>query len=187
LNAAISAAPNSFVTLTRRADDLILRDVVADDLPIFFTQQLDPEANHMAAFTVKEPAEREAFDARWRRMLCDPSIRAKTIVQRGEVVGSVMSYEEDGKPEVTYWIGREFWGRGIAARALEKFLREVNQARPIYARVAADHLRSRRVLEKCGFEVSETARGFANARGMEIEELLLKLQDLDGRTQSAPA
>jgi RimJ/RimL family protein N-acetyltransferase len=168
-------------------DDLVLRDVAPDDLPIFFNQQLEPEANHMAAFTVKEPADREAFDARWRRMLRDPTIRAKTIVQRGEVVGSVMSYEDEGKREVTYWIGREFWGHGIATRALCEFLRQVNQARPIYARVAADHLRSRRVLEKCGFEIVETGRGFANARGMEIEELLLRLQETRGETQSMPA
>ena len=31
--------------------DLVLRDVVEDDLPLFFDYQLDPGANHMAAFT----------------------------------------------------------------------------------------------------------------------------------------
>ncbi len=29
---------------------VVLRDVIASDLPIFFEQQLDPVANQMAAF-----------------------------------------------------------------------------------------------------------------------------------------
>ncbi|MGH2618421.1 MAG: GNAT family N-acetyltransferase, partial [Thermomicrobiales bacterium] len=40
-----------------------LRDVTEDDLPIFFEQQLDPLASHMAAFAVRDPADRAAFMA----------------------------------------------------------------------------------------------------------------------------
>jgi RimJ/RimL family protein N-acetyltransferase len=47
--------------------------------------------------------------------------------------------------------------------------------RPLHARVAADNPASRRVLEKCGFVVSGHDRGFANARGEEIDELVLTL------------
>jgi RimJ/RimL family protein N-acetyltransferase len=45
----------------------------------------------------------------------------------------------------------------------------------MYARVAQDNLGSRRILEKCGFQVIGETKGFANARGQEIEELLLVL------------
>jgi hypothetical protein len=38
--------------------DVRLRDVMEDDLPLFFEQQLDPEANRMAAFA---PRDRDAF------------------------------------------------------------------------------------------------------------------------------
>ena len=48
--------------------------------------------------------------------------------------------------------------------------------RPIYARVAKDNVGSRRVLEKCGFQVIGESTGYANARGEEVEELLLELQ-----------
>jgi hypothetical protein len=41
----------------------ILREVLDSDLPIFFEQQLDPDAIHMAAFTAKDPADRKAFNA----------------------------------------------------------------------------------------------------------------------------
>jgi len=49
--------------------DLLLRDVVEDDLSIFFEQQLDPEANSMAAFTAKDPTNRGAFTEHWCRIL----------------------------------------------------------------------------------------------------------------------
>jgi RimJ/RimL family protein N-acetyltransferase len=156
--------------------DLVMRDVIEDDLAIFFEQQLDPEANYMAAFTAKDPTNREAFTAHWRRILADATVIIKTIVCAGQVVGSVLSYEEAGKPEVSYWFGREYWGKGFATQALSDFLAHGNQARPIYARIAKDNLGSRRVLEKCGFTMIGEARGFANARGEEIEELLLELR-----------
>jgi RimJ/RimL family protein N-acetyltransferase len=59
---------------------------------------------------------------------------------------------------------------------LQAFLAHTNKRRPIYARVAKDNLGSRRVLEKCGFTVINESTGFANARGQEIEELLLELR-----------
>jgi RimJ/RimL family protein N-acetyltransferase len=162
---------------------LCLREVVDDDLPLFFGFQLDPDANFIAAFTAKDPTDREAFTAHWNRILADPATINRTIVCDGQVVGSVSSYEESGKPEVTYWIGRAHWGKGIATRALTAFLAQANTTRPIYARVARDNLGSRRILEKCGFQVIGETTGFANARGGEIAELLLELpaNEKDGR------
>lgn len=157
-------------------NELLLRDVLNDDLAIFFVHQLDEEANYMAAFTAKDPANHEAFLAHWHKILTDETVIIRTILFNGEVAGSVSSYEEEGKPEVTYWLGKNYWGKGIATRALAAFLAQHNTARPIYARVAKDNPGSRRVLEKCGFKVIDESKGFANARGQEIEELLLILQ-----------
>ena len=156
-------------------DNLCLREVVDDDLPLFFDFQLDPDANYMAAFTAKDPTDLEAFAAHWQSIMVDPTTINRTIVCDGQVVGSVASYEESGRPEVTYWIGKAYWGRGIGTWALTAFLVQANTARPIYARVAKDNLGSRRILEKCGFQVISETRGFANARGEEIDELLLEL------------
>src|SRR5215204_6195418 len=101
---------------------LLLRDVLPDDLPIFFKHQLDQESNHMAAFTARDPTDREAFMAHWHKILGIDTCIIKTILFNEQVVGSVSSYEEEGKPEVTYWIGREYWGKGIATRALKELL-----------------------------------------------------------------
>ena len=159
------------------ADELLLRNVVNDDLPIFFAHQLDPEANMMAAFTAKDPTDQAAFMAHWHRNLANPTNIIQTILYHGQVAGSVSSYKEEGKPEVTYWLGKEYWGKGIATWALSTFLAHHNPTRPIYARVAKDNPGSRRVLEKCGFTVIGESTGFANARGQEIEELLLELAE----------
>ncbi len=158
--------------------DLILRDVVEDDLATFFVQQLDPDANTMAAFTTKDPSNRDTFTAHWNRIRRDPTVIIKTIVVAGEIVGYVSSYEEDGQPEVTYWLGKAYWGQGIATRALAAFLETANTTRPIHARVAQDNRGSLRVLQKCGFVVKGEALGFANARGHDVSEYLLTLDTI---------
>src|ERR1700730_10727135 len=48
-------------TPTPETYEVLLRDVMSSDLPIFFEQQLDSDANHMAAFTAKDPTDRDAF------------------------------------------------------------------------------------------------------------------------------
>ncbi|HEY5731760.1 MAG TPA: GNAT family N-acetyltransferase [Anaerolineales bacterium] len=159
-------------------NELLLRDVVNDDLPIFFEQQLNKEANYMAAFTAKDPTNQEAFTAHWHRILADETVIIKTIIFDGQVAGSVLSYEDEGKPEITYWLGKEYWGKGIATWAVKEFLAYTKKTRLIYARVAKDNLGSRRVLEKCGFTIISESKGFANARGQEIEELLLELGEI---------
>jgi RimJ/RimL family protein N-acetyltransferase len=158
-------------------NDLYLRDVIQDDLPIFFEHQKDPEANYMAAFTSKDPTDREAFTSHWNKILAQPTVIVKTIVYDERVAGSVLSYETSGKPEVSYWIGKEYWGKGIATRALTEFLEHVNKTRPIYARSAKDNAGSLRVLEKCGFTITGEDKGFANARREEVEEFILTLTD----------
>jgi RimJ/RimL family protein N-acetyltransferase len=152
-----------------------LRDVVDSDLQVFFEQQREPEGVAMAAFTVKDPADRLAFEAHWSTIRADRSIAIKTIVADGRVAGHVSAYGPPSEREVTYWLGKEFWGRGLASEALAAFLLIVAE-RPLYARAAKDNLASLRVLQKCGFAVSGYDNGFANARGATIEEVLLKLE-----------
>ena len=156
-------------------DGVRLRDVTEDDLPAFFGQQLDPEANRMAAFTTEDPADRDAFAAHWARLLAAEDIVKKTVLLDGRVAGHVSSFPQDGEREITYWIGKEYWGRGVATRALRDFLRR-EATRPLFARAAKDNVGSIRVLEKCGFEISGEDRGFSNARGEEVEEFVLVLR-----------
>src|SRR5213594_781490 len=132
----------------------------------------------MAAFTARDPTDKDAFAAHWNRILHDDGFVVKIIVSDGHVVGSVAMFvdKELGKPEVTYWIGKEFWGMGLATYALTGFLRDVT-IRPIYGRAAKDNVASIRVLEKCRVRLLGQSKGFANARGEVVEEVILELSD----------
>jgi RimJ/RimL family protein N-acetyltransferase len=167
--------------------DIVLRDVTEDDLAIFFDHQQDPDANWMAAFSAEDPADQAAFAAKWARILTDGTGSAKTIVCGGRVAGNLLCFIApwSGRREVSYWIGRDYWGRGIATAALAAFVRGMAE-RPLYARAASDNLASIRVLEKCGFVRIGRDMGFANARGTDIEEVVLELRASDSGGASTP-
>jgi len=89
-------------------------------------------------------------------------------VAEGQVAGHIACYPEGGNIEATYWLGREFWGKGLATQALNRMLHLVVD-RPIFARAAADNIGSIRVLEKCGFKIIGKNKNFANGRGEDTE------------------
>lgn len=154
--------------------NIVLRDVIASDLDVFFEHERDPQAYQMAAFTAKDPEDRAAFDRHWQKIMADEQVFIQTILLDGEVAGSVATFVAFGEREITYWIGREHWGQGVASRALGLFLERVSE-RPLFARAAKDNQRSIRVLEKNGFRQVGEERGFANARGKEIAEVVFRL------------
>jgi RimJ/RimL family protein N-acetyltransferase len=156
---------------------LTLREVGDEDLPLLFEQWADPVAAHMAAFTAPDHMDRDAFERRWSRLRADETVLTRVIVVDDEVAGTIGSWGDSGEREVTYWIGRSYWGKGIATDALNAFL-AVDRSRPLHAHVASDNVASRRVLEKCGFRVIATERNVAEARSAEIEELVLRLEEL---------
>lgn len=160
-----------------------LREVQPADLDRFFEWQLDSEAGWMAAFVAEDPSDRQAFDAHWERILADPAILKRTILAGAAPVGSIVAYDFMGLPTVGYWIGREFWGRGIATRALAAFL-EIAAVRPLYARVVEDNLGSLRVLQKCGFVIADRERGYAAARRSEVTEIILRLDSAEPGAES---
>ena len=138
-----------------------LREVRGEDLRAFLEHQRDPVAAEVAAFLSRD---RDAFFAHWGRILRDPDVLARAILVDGRVAGNVVSFAVDGRRYVGYWLGRAFWGRGIATEALRRFLR-VEPARPLFASVARTNVGSIRVLEKCGFRpvAEEPAEGGPDA------------------------
>jgi putative acetyltransferase len=151
--------------------DVTLRDVAEADLPILFEHQRDPEALRMAAFPSRDW---EAFTAHWAKILADETVIKKTILFEGAVAGHLGCFERDGEREVGYWIGREYWGKGIATRALSQFLDQF-QERPLVAHVAKHNPGSIRVLEKCGFTHAGEDKEFSTVDGTVVEGVVLKL------------
>jgi RimJ/RimL family protein N-acetyltransferase len=129
---------------------IVLRKVVAADVPLLFAYQQDPEARRIAAVPGRD---REAFEAHWSSIMRDETLIARTILVGDRVVGNVLCFGPTAGREVGYWIAREYWGAGIATHALSAFLSEIVE-RSLYAHVAEHNLGSIRVLEKCGFQRS---------------------------------
>jgi RimJ/RimL family protein N-acetyltransferase len=155
-------------------ESITIRKVEPSDIETFYVHQLDPEAIRMAAFVGRDPKDKAAFDAHWNKILNSSRITQRTIIAEGQVAGYIGCFPHGQDMEVTYWLGREFWGRGLATQALNRMLRLVVD-RPIFARTAADNIRSIRVLQKCGFNIIGTNKGFAKGRGEETDEYILRL------------
>ena len=146
---------------------VMLRAVELEDLEVFYRHQADPAANAMAAFPARD---RTAHATHWRKLLADGSLMVRTVVDDREVVGHVGSFVADGERQVSYWVGREHWGRGVATRALSELVAEIDE-RPLHARVAEHNGASIRVLVKCGFSIVGTHR----EPGDPVTEVLLRL------------
>src|SRR5215217_1182988 len=153
-------------------NNIQLRDVIESDLHIFYEQQLDPEATQMAAFPSRKE---EAFMNHWKnKVLANDAVQVKTILFNGEIAGNIVCFEQLGEREVGYWLGKDFWGKGIATQALQEFLGLI-ETRPLYAHVAKHNIASKRVLEKCGFNVMPEDKFFSKVFGEDIQEYILIL------------
>ena len=154
--------------------EVALRPMHDADLDTPFEQMRDPESVQMAAFTAKDPDDRQAFDAHMAKVRSSPGVILRGVTCDGRLVGSISSFVIDGDTEITYWIDRSVWGQGIASRALAAFLDTV-PTRPLHARAASDNIASLTVLQRAGFRIVGTEISYANARRTEIEETLLQL------------
>ncbi|RNL77727.1 GNAT family N-acetyltransferase [Nocardioides marmorisolisilvae] len=148
-----------------------LRPVEDADLEVFFEHQADPQGVAMAAFPARD---REQFDAHWARLRADPTLVTRTILADGQVAGNIGSWPEDGQQFLGYWIGREWWGLGVATQALALLAGEV-PTRPLCAHVAVHNLGSIRVLEKCGFRRDPGQEAALPVSEDGVEELVLVL------------
>lgn len=128
----------------------------------------------MAAFVNEQWKDRDAYLARWSKLLAD-EVNIRTIVLGDVVVGSISTWKLVDELQISYWVGREFWNRGIATSALRQFLAMVPE-RPLYGRVAFDNIGSASVLVKCGFKRVGEDRFYAHARQQEIAEIIYVLE-----------
>jgi RimJ/RimL family protein N-acetyltransferase len=128
-----------------------LRATTREDLPRLYGFGLEPEA---LAVSGSKPRVWEEFERRWLEMMGDGRATSRVIVMQGEngdeVVGAVNVLVVEGEDALGYWIGREYWGRGIASAAVGLMLADVTR-RPLFATAGASNVASLKVLKKHGF------------------------------------
>ena len=148
-----------------------LRTVEDRDLDVFFEHQADPQAVEMAAFPARD---KDQFAAHWAKVRADETLVVRTILADGMVAGNIGCWQQDGQHLLGYWVGREWWGRGVATQALALLVDEVS-IRPLYAHVAVHNVGSIRVLGKCGFRRDRVQEAEAPASDDGIEEFIFVL------------
>jgi ribosomal-protein-alanine N-acetyltransferase len=131
---------------------------------------------------------RDMFPFPYTRRDADQWIRHATALKHptncaievdGHAVGSVGLIQGEDiysrSAEVGYWVGEEYWGRGLATEATRAFLdyafREFDLCR-IYATVFEDNHASMRVLEKCGLKLEGRRRMAVVKDGKTIDDFL---------------
>ena len=101
------------------------------------------------------------------------------IAVEGEAVGGIgFTVQHDvayRSAEIGYWLGEEFWGRGIASEALvavtEYAFSKYDLCR-IYAHVFEWNRASARVLEKAGYAFEGRLRKSVTKNGQTIDQLM---------------
>lgn len=157
-----------------------LREIDDDDLDALFEMMRDADAIALASFTADDPDDRSAFDAWIARQRDDAGVLCLVVTENGGFAGSIAAFTLDGDREVSYWLARHAWGRGIATEAL-RLLVSREPERPLFARVAAHNAASIAVLEKNGFTEVSRDTAFAPGLGRATEEIVFTLLPaLDG-------
>ena len=114
-----------------RTPEVRLREVRDGDLPAIYAFQNDPDSVAMVGIGTRDRAE---FDAHWARIRADPDTTLRTVTSDDDVAGWAVVFALNGRRMAGYWLGREFWGRGVASAALTLLLAEVGE-RPLWATV----------------------------------------------------
>ena len=151
-----------------------LRPLVASDAEFVFAMMRDPASVAMVGFTIPD-LDRATFDPWFENLRSSPDIRSFAVLDEEALAGVAAVYNLATAPEVTYWIDRAQWGRGIASRALELMVVEV-PVRPLIAGAGADNAASLAVLHRSGFREFTRERAMALGRGVEMEAVRLRLE-----------
>jgi RimJ/RimL family protein N-acetyltransferase len=157
-----------------------LRDVDDDDLDAIFEMMRDPDSVAMAAFTAEDPDDRGGFDAWIARERAAPEVSYAVVTENGGFAGTAAAFTVDGEREVSIWLARHAWGRGVATDALHLLVSREPE-RPLYARAAAHDTGWIAVLTRSGFTEVSRSRVFAPGVGADVEEVVFALVPaLDG-------
>jgi RimJ/RimL family protein N-acetyltransferase len=162
---------------TRR---LALRAPGAQDISRIAQLAGDPDIARMTC-RMPSPFRTEDAEAFVMNVAMQDPRRANTFVIEHEDHGPVgvlgLFHDKDRAPEMGYWIGKPFWGRGLATEAAQGALAWAKgrwSKKAVVAGHFADNPASGRVLEKAGFlYTGETRRQFSRARGAEVDTRMM--------------
>lgn len=154
---------------------LILRPWTENDTESLYNYAKDPAIGPIAGWPPHTSVEnsREII----RDILSAPETYAVVLKETNEPIGSVgimfadgvhSADMQDGDAEIGYWIGVPYWGQGLIPEAVQRLLKRCFVELDV-KRVWCGHydgnIKSRRVMEKCGFKYHLTEEGKTSPLG----------------------
>lgn len=148
---------------------LLLRPWCDDDAPSLYKYACNPSIGPVAGWPPHTSVEnsREVI----RTIFSAPETYAVVLKATGEPVGSVgimfgdgvhSAAMETGDAEIGYWIGQPYWGQGLIPEAVQALLGrcfDTLGVSRVWCGYYDGNIKSRRVMEKCGFVFHHTEHG----------------------------
>jgi len=136
----------------------ILRDFIIKDIEVIV--QLANNTNVSRYLTSRFPQPYTSKDAEWWVNIGSKVGISKAIEVNGKIGGVIGvtagEYEHSRAAEVGFWLGEQYWGMGVATRAVEKMTEIIFESTEIvrlFAPVFSPNVGSMKVLKKCGYRL----------------------------------
>jgi ribosomal-protein-alanine N-acetyltransferase len=147
-----------------KTPSVVLRRAKPDDAPSLFAFASDPQVVQFMDWPMPTDASStkshlEGASANW-----DSGVEYQWIIlesQTGACIGTIALRVKGHAADFGYFLGRSFWGRGLAfdaAAAVLQWLDTQSHILRIWATVDSENLRSRRLLERLGLQLEGVMR-----------------------------
>ena len=137
---------------------LVLRPFGEGDAASLYEYARDPDVGPAAGWP-PHGSEAESLEI-IRTVFSAPHVFALALKETGRVIGSAGFVDghrtelPGPDDEIGYWVGKPYWGRGLAPEAVRELLRYGFQdlrLRTVWCNHYEGNAKSQRVIEKCGF------------------------------------
>ena len=159
---------------------LILRPWIEADAEALYKYAKDPAIGPIAGWPPHTSVENSKDVI--RNILSAPETYAVVLKETNEPIGSVgimfgngvhSADMKEGDAEIGYWIGVPYWGQGLIPEAVNRLLKrcfdELDTKR-VWCGYYDGNLKSRRVMDKCGFKYHHKEEGKISPLGDERTE-----------------
>lgn len=150
--------------------------ITEEDIKALYPLGNDADVSWMSGGGLTYPVSYEVFRTKKTIALSTSfgEMASYAIRWNNTLVGSIGYFrrQQDLPLEIGYWLGKKYWGKGIATEALRLALgamQDSGVSGTVMATTMFDNLSSQHILQKCGFREIGTEVLDSPARGQEVE------------------
>jgi [ribosomal protein S5]-alanine N-acetyltransferase len=151
---------------------VLLRPITDQDIEVWFQYLSKPEVYEHTSWNVHESAELNQYAWKPEEFMESSVLRfAVALRSNNELIGTAGFHTvsaQNGTAEIAYDIAPGYWGKGIASSVCAKLVKWAHNAADVtrvQATVLESNIRSKAVLERCGFQHEGLLRSYRKVRG----------------------